>query len=211
MAVPVLVIGKSGSGKSTAMRNCVDNPHWNLISVLGKPLPFRGKIPQVISDDYRTIMACLSKSKAESIVIDDAGYLITNMFMKEHSSTGGGNAVFAFYNKIADHFWNLIEFIRRLPAEKIIYVLMHEEQSDFGDIKPKTLGKLLDEKVCLEGMFTIVLRSIEENGKYYFVTQMKDGAVSKSPLGMFEDVKIDNDLKAVDDTIRKYYEIEVAE
>jgi len=210
MAIPVLIIGKSGSGKTTAMRGCVDNPHWNLISVLGKPLPFRGKIPQVISDDYRTIMACLSKSEAESIVIDDAGYLITNMFMKEHSSTGGGNAVFAFYNKIADHFWNLIEFIRRLPEEKIIYVLMHEEQSDFGDIKPKTLGKLLDEKVCVEGMFTIVLRSIQENGKYYFITQMKDGAVSKSPIGMFEDVKIDNDLQAVDDAIRKYYEIEVA-
>ena len=211
MAIPVLVIGKSGSGKSSSLRNCVDDPNWNLISVLGKPLPFRGKIPQVVSDDYRTVMGSLSKATGKSIVIDDAGYLITNMFMKEHSSTGGGNAVFAFYNKIADHFWNLIEFIRKLPADWIVYVLMHEESNDNGDIKPKTLGKLLDEKVCVEGMFTIVLRSIEEGGKYYFVTQMRDGAVSKSPIGMFEEVKIDNDLKLVDGIIRKYYEIEVTE
>ena len=205
MAIPVLIIGKSGSGKSTSMRNCVDNPDWNLIRVLDKPLPFRGKINGWHTDDYQSVMKCIASSKANSIVLDDAGYLITNMFMRGHASQGAGNAIFGFYNKIGDSFWNLIQFIVHLPEDKIVYVVMHEEQTDLGDIKPKTIGKVLDEKVCVEGMFTIVLRCIEESGRHMFVTQSADGAVSKSPIGMFEDLTIDNDLKLVDDTIREYY------
>lgn len=206
MAIAVLIIGKSGSGKSASMRNCVGDPDWNIIKVLNKPLPFPGKIPGWTTDDYQMVCKCLSSSKARSIVIDDAGYLITNMFMKGHSSTGAGNAVFAFYNQVGDHFWNLIQYIQNsLPDDKIVYLMMHEDKSDFGDVKPKTIGKILDEKVCVEGMFTIVLRCIEEGGKHLFVTQAADGAVSKSPAGMFNELKIDNDLKAVDDRIREYW------
>ena len=81
MAIPVLIIGKSGSGKSTSLRNCTNNPEWNLVNVLNKPLPFKGKIPSVVTDDYQQVMKSLAGSKAHSIVIDDAGYLITNYFM----------------------------------------------------------------------------------------------------------------------------------
>lgn len=205
MAVPVLIIGKSGSGKSTSMRNCVDKD-FNLIRVLDKPLPFRGKINGWKTDDYQTIMKALIQSKAASIVIDDAGYLITNHFMRGHSSCGKGNTVFELYNSIGDSFWSLIQFIiNELPEDKIVYLMMHEEMNDFGEVRPKTIGKLLDEKVCIEGMFTIVLRSIEEGGNYMFVTQAANGAVSKSPIGMFDDVTIDNDLAMVDDAIRNYY------
>lgn len=207
MATPVLIIGKSGTGKSTALRNCVGNPDWNLIRVLNKPLPFKGKIDGWNTDDYQTVMKCLIQSKAKNIVIDDAGYLITNMFMSKHSSAGAGNGVFTLYNQIGDHFWNLIQYIIKLPEDKIVYVIMHEDTNDFGQIKPKTIGKLLDEKVCIEGMFTIVLRCIEESGKHLFVTQAADGAVSKSPIGMFEDLTIDNDLLIVEKAIREYYEI----
>lgn len=207
MATPVLIIGKSGSGKSTSMRNCINKEDWNLIRVLNKPLPFKGKINGWSSDDYQTVMKCLSQSKAKNIVLDDAGYLITNMFMNKHSSAGAGNGVFTLYNQIGDHFWNLIQFIVKLPEEKIVYVIMHEDINDFGQIKPKTIGKLLDEKVCIEGMFTIVLRCIEESGKHIFVTQSADGAVSKSPLDMFETLTIDNDLLIVEKAIREYYEI----
>ena len=84
---------------------------------------------------------------------------------------------------------------------------MHEEKDDSGEVKPKTIGKLLDEKVCIEGMFTIVLRCIEESGKHLFITQTHGGAVSKSPMGMFDELTIDNDLKIVDQRIREYYEI----
>lgn len=207
MATPVLIIGKSGSGKSTSMRNCIGKEDWNLIRVLNKPLPFKGKINGWSTDDYQTVMKCLTQSKAKNIVLDDAGYLITNMFMNKHSSAGVGNGVFTLYNQIGDHFWNLIQFIVKLPADKIVYVIMHEDTNDFGQIKPKTIGKLLDEKVCIEGMFTIVLRCIEESGKHIFVTQSADGAVSKSPIDMFETLTIDNDLLIVEKAIREYYEI----
>lgn len=207
MATPVLIIGKSGSGKSTSMRNCIDKEDWNLIRVLNKPLPFKGKINGWSTDDYQTVMKCLAQSKAKNIVLDDAGYLITNMFMTKHSSAGAGNGVFTLYNQIGDHFWNLIQYIVKLPEDRIVYVVMHEDTNDFGQIKPKTIGKLLDEKVCIEGMFTIVLRCIEESGKHLFVTQSADGAVSKSPIGMFEDLTIDNDLLIVEKAIREYYEI----
>jgi hypothetical protein len=205
MAIPCLIIGKSGSGKSASMRNC-SGKDFNLIRVLNKPLPFKGSINGWKTDDYQQVMKCLIASKAKSIVIDDAGYLITNQFMTGHSSAGKGNAVFTLYNEIGDHFWNLIQFIiNKVPADKIVYVIMHEDINDFGDIKPKTIGKLLDEKVCIEGMFTIVLRCIEEGGKHVFVTQAASGAVSKSPIGMFETLTIDNDLVIVDKAIRDYY------
>ena len=133
------------------------------------------------------------------------------MFMNGHSNAGAGNAVFAFYNKIGDHFWNLIEFIKKsVPNDKIVYVIMHEDTDDFGNIKPKTIGKLLDEKVCVEGMFTIVLRCVCENGKHLFVTQSTGMDIAKSPIGMFKELQIDNDLAMVDKTIREYYEMPVA-
>lgn len=208
MAIPVLIIGKSGSGKSTSLRTCVDNNNFNVINVLNKPFPFRGKIKSASTDDYSQVMKWLIQSPAKSIVIDDAGYLITNMFMKGHANAGAGNAVFSFYNKIGDHFWNLIEFIKNsVPADKIVYIIMHEDTDDFGNIRPKTIGKLLDEKVCIEGMFTIVLRCITESGKHYFVTQTTENDVAKTPVDMFKDVKIDNDLLLVDKTIRKYYDL----
>lgn len=207
MAIPVLIIGKSGSGKSTSLRNCQEE-NWNLIRVLNKPLPFKGKVNGWFTDDYQQLMKYLVASKANSIVIDDAGYLITNHFMKGHSSAGKGNGVFSLYNDIGDYFWNLIQFIvQKLPEDKIVYMMMHEEKDESGEVKPKTIGKLLDEKVCIEGMFTIVLRCITESDKHLFVTQTNQGAVSKSPIGMFEDLTIDNDLKYVDEKIREYYEI----
>ena len=210
MALPVLIIGKSGSGKSTSLRNC-QNDNWNLIRVLNKPLPFKGKINGWNTDDYQTVMKCLIASKASSIVIDDAGYLITNQFMRGHSSTGKGNAVFELYNSLGDYFWNLIQFITtKVPDNKIVYVIMHEEKDDQGEVKPKTIGKLLDEKVNVAGMFTIVLRCIEESGKHMFVTQAANGAVSKSPIGLFDDLTIDNDLAFVDQKIREYYEMDSA-
>ena len=133
MAIPVLIIGKSGTGKSASMRNCQCDD-WNIIRVLNKPFPFRGHIKGWKTDDYTQIMKCLAQSKAKSIVIDDAGYLITNQFMRGHSQTGTGNAQFQFYNTIADHFWSLVNYITSLPDDnKIVYVIMHEQTDDNGD------------------------------------------------------------------------------
>lgn len=210
MALPVLIIGKSGSGKSASLRNCVNNDNFNVINVIGKPFPFKGKVKSGVTDNYQQVMKWLIQFPGKSIVIDDAGYLITNMFMNGHSNAGTGNAVFSFYNKLGDHFWNLIEFIKKsVPEDKIVYIVMHEDIDDFGNVKPKTIGKLLDEKVSIEGMFTIVLRCVTANGKHLFRTQTTDNDVAKTPMGMFEDLEIDNDLALVDKAIREYYELPV--
>lgn len=207
MGIPVLIIGKSGSGKSRSMKNCVGKD-FGLIRVLNKPLPFRGKIPGNVCSDYVKIKAAVKNPQwPKSIVIDDAGYLITGQFMDGHNTTGKGNAVFGLYNQLADDFYRLVKAIAdEAPPDRIVYVIMHEDTNEYGDIKPKTIGKLLDEKVCLEGMFTIVLRAVKGE-RYAFVTQSRDGAVSKSPDDMFPEVEIDNDLLMVDSTIREYYGI----
>lgn len=207
MALPVLIMGKSGSGKSASLRNFTKD-EVDIINVEGKPLPFRNDFTTFNTDDYQQVMAGIQKSKKDVIVIDDAGYLITNMFMKNHSSVGGGNAVFSLYNDMADKFWSLIESIKEFGADnKIVYVIMHEDQNEFGGVKPKTIGKLLDEKVCIEGMFTIVLRAEKDGDNYVFETRSNGYDVTKTPMGMFKDEQIDNDLKAVDKVIREYYNI----
>lgn len=211
MGIPVLVIGKSGAGKSASLRNVVGNENWNLVRVINKPLPFKGKINGWISDDYEMVKKCLAQ-KAKNCVVDDAGYLITNMFMKGHSNAGQGNALFSFYNNIGDRFWDLIMYVQNaLPADKIVYFIMHEEKNDFGDVKAKTIGKLLDEKVCVEGMFTIVLRCSVIDGKHTFVTQSYENAISKSPIGMFNDLFMENDIALVEQGIREYYKEEFEE
>lgn len=207
MGIPVLIIGKSGQGKSTSLRNFGEE-EISLINVSKKPLPFQKKFKKAIeTDDYNKIHQLLDKSSSDSIVIDDASYLITNMFMNKHSTAGAGNAVFALYNNLGDEFWRLIEHIKALPPQKVVYVIMHEDRSDFGEIKPKTIGKLLDDKVCIEGMFTVVLRCMADKGRHFFRTQTDGMDVAKSPFGMFEQFEIDNDLKLVDQTIRAYWGI----
>ena len=205
MGMPVLILGKSGSGKSASMRNFKKND-FGLINVIGKPLPFRSDIEPFKTDDYGKVKNALLKSKTDTLVVDDAGYLITNMFMKGQGKKKG-NAIFEFYSDLATKFWDLIEFINhQLPDERIVYLIMHEDSNDVGETKPKTIGKMLDDKVCVEGLFTIVLRAFNDNGKYLFRTQTNGLDVSKSPMGMFNN-EIDNDLKTVDDTIREFYNL----
>lgn len=203
MGLPVLIIGKSGSGKSASLRNCKD---FGVFNVIGKPLPFRDRPKTIVTDDYKEITKGLQKSRARSIVIDDAGYLMTNQFMRGHSTSGAGNAIFSFYNTIGDNFWSLIETVKKLPPQKIVYFMMHTDTDDFGNIKPKSIGKMLDEKVCLEGEFTVALHCVFENGKHLFRTHTDGRDIAKTPIGMFSDDEIDNDLAFVDKTIREYFE-----
>lgn len=206
MGIPVMIIGKSGAGKSTSLRNFGENELY-LINVLGKPLPFRKTFESTFkTDNYQDVGKALTKTTKKAIVIDDAGYLITNHFMNNHASAGKGNGVFSLYNEIGDRFWRLVEYvINNLPKDKIVYFMMHEDKNEAGDIKPKTIGKLLDEKVCLEGMFTIVLRCMTDNDVHVFRTKTTGADVTKAPIGMFEDEEMDNDLKLVDTAIREYY------
>lgn len=205
MAIPVLIIGKSGTGKSTSLRN-FNKDDVGIINVLGKPLPFKNDLNIIHIDNYEKVKAIIAKAKTNSIVIDDAGYLLTNYFMRGHNKNK--KEIFNFYNDLADEFWKLIMFVSsKIPNDKIVYFLMHEDTNDFGEVKPKTIGKMLDDKVCIEGMFTICLRTSRTNGEYKFLTKTNGMDVCKTPLGMFKEEAVDNDLKLIDDTIREFYGI----
>lgn len=208
MAKPVLIMGRSGSGKSASLRN-VDEKVL-VINVNKKPLPFKTNpnLGVLNCDEYLNIKAALKASYEKGVkvaVIDDAGYLMTSKFMAGHRQAKG-NSQFDLYNEIADNYYSLIKYISdELPEDMIVFVTMHEEQNDMGYSKPKTIGKLLDDKVCIEGMFTIVLHSMKLDGKYVFATNTDGLDVTKSPIGMFEDTYVDNDIQLVVNKIREYY------
>lgn len=207
MGVAVLIYGRSGSGKSRSLKNFAEDEIF-LINVIGKPLPFPGRFRYCIkSDNYNTIKNGLKKMPSKVAVIDDAGYLLTNTFMRGHSDPKSGSSSFDLYNDIADAFWGLLRFIQdELPEDVIVYLLMHEATSDYGETKLRTIGKLLDEKVCVEGMVSIALRCMVEGDRHYFRTQSSGMDISKSPEQMFA-LEIENDLKAVDTRIREYWSL----
>ena len=205
MGVGVLVYGRSGSGKSRSLKNFAEDEIF-LVNVIGKPLPFPGRFRYCIkSDNYNTIKNGLKKMPSKVAVIDDAGYLLTDAFMRGHSAPKSGSSSFDLFNDIADSFWDLLRFIQNdLPEDVIVYIIMHEATSDYGETKLRTIGKLLDEKVCVEGMVSVALRCMVEGDRHYFRTQSSGMDISKSPEGMFE-AEIENDLKAVDTRIREYW------
>lgn len=207
MAEAVLIYGKSGTGKSTSLENFGEKEIY-LINVIGKRLPFKKKfVYTTVTDDAEKIKRAMAKvpDNVKTIVIDDAGYLMTNQFMLGHSGDKSGGNTFDLFNRIADSFWSLISYIKALPEDKVVYLTMHEDTNDFGEKRLRTIGKLLNEKVCIEGMCSVVLRSETMGGKYCFVTQNEGNDISKSPKGMFSDIRIPNDLKAVDTAIREYW------
>lgn len=199
MGIPVLILGESGSGKSTALRNF--NPgEIGIFNVASKPLPFRKKLPMVNGATYHTIIKGLSAPKLKAYAIDDSQYLLSFEFFDRAKETG--------YNKFTDialNFRNLIQFvITSTPPDCIVYFLHHVETNADGTLKAKTIGKMLDEKLTVEGLFSIVLLCRSEKDKHYFVTQSEGYSTAKSPMDMFPE-EIDNDLKLVDTTIREYW------
>lgn len=201
----IIIYGKSGSGKSRSLINFKEDEIF-LVNVIGKRLPFRSKFKyEITTDDVNKIKNGLKKMPVKSAVIDDAGYLMTNAFMRGHSAPKSGSSSFDLYNTIADSFWGLLTFIKtELPEDVLVYITIHEDTTDYGETKIRTIGKLLSEKVCIEGMSTVVLRCIVRDGKHLFITQSDGSDISKSPEGMFER-EIENDLKAVDTTVREYW------
>ena len=201
MAVLVMIYGQSGTGKSTSLRNFT-NDEVAVINVSGKPLPFRSKLTTYDTDSYTKISSALNKIERKSIVIDDATYLMVNEFMRTAKVTG-----YQKYTDMAVNFNSLVAQASQLASDKIVYFLGHSDLKDDGTEHFKTIGKMLDNYVTVEGKFTIVLKTVVQDGKYYFSTHNSGQDTVKSPLGMFEDNYVDNDLKAVDTIIREYYGI----
>ena len=201
MAIIVMVYGQSGTGKSTSLRNFKPEDVC-IVNVSGKPLPFKNKHKTFNTDDYMAVYAAIKKTPAKSIVIDDATYLMTGEYMRTAKVTG-----YQKYTDMALNYYTLVKAASALPADKIVYFMGHSDTDANGNEKFKTIGKMLDEKVTLEGMFTIVLKTVVTDGKYQFSTRNSGQDTVKTPLGMFNDVLIDNDLAMVDKTIREYYGI----
>lgn len=201
MGIPVLILGESGSGKSTSLRN-FEPTEISIFNVAGKPLPFRKKLPKATVSDYGKIMAGMQKSDKKSFAIDDSQYLLCFEMFSHAKETG--------YQKFTDmalNFYTLIKFvIDRLPDDVIVYFLHHTETDANGKLKAKTVGKMLDDKLTVEGLFSIVLLCQTDGTRHYFVTQSDGFTTAKSPMDMF-DLEIDNDLKFVDTKIREYFEI----
>jgi hypothetical protein len=204
MAVAVMIGGESGTGKSSSIRTM--NPNLtSIINVQGKPLPFRTAFPRTKNtDSYADITAAIQQSSSPSIVIDDAQYLLANDFMRKAKVAG-----YEKYTDLALSYFNLIKAAIALPADRVVSFMSHIDRDSQGNEKIKTIGKLLDEKICVEGMFTIVLKTVVQDGRFYFATVNNGMDTVKTPFDMFSSPLIPNDLKFVDDSIRSYYGIEI--
>lgn len=203
MGIGVLILGHSGSGKSTSMRNCTAD-RFGVINVQGKPLPFRTKMQTFDTDEYSKVIGALKASKAPSMVIDDSQYLMSHEYMYRASEVG-----YQKYSEIGQHFFQLLETIRQMPDDRIVYLMHHIELDEAGREKAKTVGKMVDNYIVVEGCFTIVLKAIATADGYFFRTKTNGADAVKAPLGMFEGEQIENDLVKVDDIIREFYGKEI--
>lgn len=201
MGIPVLIMGESGSGKTCSLRN-FETEEIGIFNVAGKPLPFKKQLKKIDNTTYGTILKGLKEPKLKTYVIDDSQYLMAFESFDRAKELG--------YTKNIDlalHFKELVHFIiKGIPDDIIVYFLHHIETTETGKIKAKTLGKMLDNQLTVEGLFSIVLLCKADGQEHYFETQSDGFTTCKSPMEMFE-FKINNDLKLVDTTIREYYEL----
>lgn len=200
MGQTILILGESGTGKTTSLRNFKDD-EIKLIKVINKNLPFRGHFSDtVVSDNWNVIVDSIKKNDKKVIVIDDAQYIMSNEFFRRSKETGWDK-----YNDIGSNFYKVLHAADSLPEDTFVYVLSHTQQDDAGKEKIKTIGKMIDEKLTVEGLCTVVLKTVVVDGVYSFQTQNSGHDTCKSPVGMFNNYLIDNDLKMVDSIIREYW------
>ena len=207
MSIATMILGTSGTGKSASLRNM--NPADTLlIQTIPKPLPFRSNDWKPVKDGGNVIVSALSetiisamhKTSRPIVVIDDFQYLLAVEFMARASETGYGK-----FTEMAKHYFDVLTAAANLAPEKRVYLLSHTDMAESGQVKAKTIGKLLDEKITVEGLVTIVLRTHVINGQYVFSTHNNGQDTVKTPMGMFETEHIQNDLLEVDKAIVEYY------
>jgi hypothetical protein len=211
MSIAAFILGESGTGKSTSMRSM--NPAETLlIQAIKKPLPFRSSGWKYLSKEGGNILVCdqsaqiiaaMHKTQRPIIVIDDFQYILANEFMRRTDERG-----FDKFTDIGKHAWDILCAASSLPDRVRVYILSHTETSESGRVKAKTIGRMLDEKITIEGMFSIVMRTSIINGQYLFSTKNNGSDTVKTPLGLFDADHIDNDLAAVDAAIVDYYQLQ---
>lgn len=217
MSIATLILGESGTGKSSSLRN-LKQENTLLIQAVPKPLPFKAidwkhatkETPDgsiFVTDNSVKIVQAMQRTTKEIIILDDFQYTMSNEFMRRVLDKETGNAAFAKYNEIARFAWDIFQAAAQLPKNKRVYILSHTQTDDSGHTKIKTIGKLLDEKITIEGLVTIVMRTHRINGNYVFSTKNSGNDTVKTPLGLFEEEHIENDLAAVDAAIVEYYNL----
>ena len=207
MAEKLLIMGESGTGKSTSLRNC-DPQTTAVVNPVGKPLPFKGSNRFTMLDgetDARKICRWMKEQAAAGkklLVVDDFQYILAVPYMNRIKESGWEK-----YNDFGANYFDIIQVCNDLPSDVVVAYMTHLETLDTGLTTVKLIGKLLREKITIEGLFTVVLRTGVNEGKYYFFTQNSGKDTVKSPMDMFPTYAIDNDLAYVVDKIRNYYEI----
>lgn len=207
MGIAVLVLGESGSGKSASLRN-FKKEDVGILNVASKPLPFRNTngLVTVNKATYSMIKGAVTSPNRISYVIDDAQYLMAFESFDKANITG-----YTKFTEMAKNYEEMLRVIQEdTSPDTIVYVMQHIDTDENGKIKAKTLGKMLDQQLTIEGLFSIVLLAKADERRHYFITQSDGTNPCKSPMGMFDDIEIDNDLKMVDDTIREYYGLKKA-
>ncbi|WP_333660988.1 ATP-binding protein [Acinetobacter sp.] len=211
MSIATFILGQSGTGKSSSLRN-LDPRHVLLIQAIKKPLPFRSAGWSYISPDNRIgsilvtdqpqdIINAIQATKRPIVIVDDFQYVMANEFMRRSIERG-----FDKFTEIGRHAWDVLNAAITAQPHKRIYILSHTEEND-GRTKIKTIGKMLDEKITLEGMVTICLQTAVINEQYVFVTKNNGNTTVKSPMDLFKTDHIENDLNVVDQDICEYYNI----
>ena len=212
MSVATLILGSSGSGKSTSLRN-LDPAKTLLIQCIKKPLPFRatgwktritlkseGNVIQ--TSDPALIEKLMRSSPHEIVVIDDYQAVLINELLSRSSEKG-----YDKFTDIAKSAWNVFNAAGDLSEHRRVYIMAHTQSDETGQIRMKTVGKMVDSMIVPEGYFTIVLRTDVINGNYKFSTQTNGQDCAKSPMGMFSDTQIENDLAAIDEQIQDFYQL----
>lgn len=202
MSTATLILGESGTGKTASLRN-MDGSKVFLIQAVAKPLPFRAaNWKPWLCDDADGIVHAMRnpKNTKDIIVLDDFQYVMANEFMRRSNEVG-----FQKFTDIAKHAWEILNTASALAPNKRVYILAHTDTDETGKVRAKTIGKLLNEKITVEGLLTIVLRTAVVNGQYIFTTKNNGSDTVKTPMDMFADEHIPNDLAAVDAAIVDYY------
>ncbi|EDW0818443.1 ATP-binding protein [Salmonella enterica subsp. enterica] len=215
MGTATLILGESGTGKSTSLRN-INPAEAILIKPIGKPLPFKSKDWKAwdknkkqgsvfTSDKWDALVAVINRAHEHEkriVIIDDFQYVMSNEFMRRSEEKS-----FDKFTEIGRHAWEVIKAAQDAPNDLRVYFLAHTEETLMGRIKMKTIGKMLDEKITVEGMFTIVIRTLTRDDQFFFTTKNNGSDTVKTPMGMFDTNEIDNDLAFVDAKICDYYGI----
>ena len=202
MGIPVMVLGASGSGKSTSLRNFKAD-EIGIFNVASKPLPFRSNLKKVDKASYALITKVLKDNKLKCYAIDDSQFLMVFDEFNRAKETG-----YAKFTDFALNFYNLVQtVINDTSPDTIVYFLHHTETDEFGHLKAKTVGKMIDSKLTLEGMFSVVLLCGTDGKEHWFETQSDGVNTAKTPMDMFDTNRIDNDLRMVDSTIREYWNL----